>query len=159
MNKVFLVGRLTRDPELRYTVNNVAVCRFSLAVDRPKQDGKEQQADFLNCVAYDKLGENITKYQNKGNQLAIVGRIQTGSYEAQDGTKRYITDIVVKEVQFLTTKAEQQSGQEQQNNGQEPEKAENSKHDLEPYKQMAAKIEMDEDYNPEMHVEDADLPF
>ena len=153
MNKVFLVGRLTRDPELRYTVNNVAVCRFSLAVDRPKQDDKEQKADFLNCVAYDKLGENITKYQNKGNQLAIAGSIQTGSYEAQDGTKRYTTDIVVNEAQFLTTKAEQQ------NSGQETETAENPKHDLEPYKQMAAKIEMDEDYNPEMHVEDGELPF
>lgn len=157
MNKVFIVGRLVRTPELRYNINNVAICRFSLAVNRPKQKDKEQETDFINCVAYNKLGENIQKYQTKGNLLAIVGRIQTGSYDAQDGTRKYTTDVVVNEAQFLTTRTDSQSGQEQQNSGQET--TEKPKDDLAPFEQMAAKIEMDEDYNPELKVDDSMFPF
>ena len=156
MNKVFLVGRLTRNPELRYTINNVAVCRFNLAVNRPKQKDKEQETDFINCVAYNKLAENIQKYQVKGNLLAIIGRIQTSSYINLENKKVYTTDVVVNEAQFLTTKSDSQSGQEQQS-GQET--TENTKDDLAPFEQMAAKIEMDEDYNPELKVDDSMLPF
>ena len=159
MNKVFIVGRLVRNPELRYNINNVAICRFSLAVNRPKQKDKEQETDFINCVAYNKLAENIQKYQVKGNLLAIIGRIQTSSYDAQDGTRKYTTDVVVNEAQFLTTKSDSQSGQEQQQSGQETETTENPKDDLAPFEQMAAKIEMDEDYNPELKVDDSMLPF
>ena len=156
MNKVFIVGRLVRNPELRYNINNVAICRFSLAVNRPKQKDKEQETDFINCVAYNKLAENIQKYQVKGNLLAIVGRIQTSSYINQENKKVYTTDVVVNEAQFLTTKSDSQSGQEQQS-GQET--TENTKDDLAPFEQMAAKIEMDEDYNPELKVDDSMLPF
>ena len=157
MNKVFIVGRLVRNPELRYNINNVAICRFSLAVNRPKQKDKEQETDFINCVAYNKLAESIQKYQVKGNLLAIVGRIQTSSYINQENKKVYTTDVVVNEAQFLTTRLDSQSGQEQQNSGQET--TENKKDDLAPFEQMAAKIEMDEDYNPELKVDDSMLPF
>ena len=154
MNKVFLIGRLTKDPELRYSINNVAVCRFTLAVNRPKQKDKEQEADFISCVAYNKLGENITKYQTKGNLLAIIGRIQTGSYDAQDGSKRYTTDVVVNEAQFLTAKTDSQNGQEPQNSGQEP-----NEENLEKYTQLSATTVMNEDYNPEFKIDDSMLPF
>ena len=157
MNKVFIVGRLVRNPELRYNINNVAICRFSLAVNRPKQKDKEQETDFINCVAYNKLAENIQKYQVKGNLLAIVGRIQTSSYINQENKKVYTTDVVVNEAKFLTTKTDSQSGQEQQNSGQET--TEKPKDDLAPFEQMAAKIEMDEDYNPELTIDDSMLPF
>ena len=106
MNKVFLVGRLTRDPELRYGANNMAVMRSSLAVDRQfaNQNG-EREADFINIVAFSNRAETMKKYLVKGSQIAVAGRIQTGSYDAQDGTKRYTTDVVVEEFQFLDSKA------------------------------------------------------
>ncbi len=157
MNKVFLIGRLTKNPELRYTVNNVAVCRFNLAVDRPKLKDKEQEADFINCVAYNKLAENITKYQSKGNQLAIIGRIQTSSYDAQDGTKRYTTDVVVNEVQFLDSKNDSQDSSQQSNTQSTIEN--NTQLNDEPFVQMGARVAMDEDYNQILEVDDSDLPF
>ena len=106
MNKVFLVGRLTRDPELRYGANNMAVMRSSLAVDRQfaNQNG-EREADFINLVAFGNRAETMKKYLVKGSQIAVAGRIQTGSYDAQDGTKRYTTDVVIDEFQFLDSKA------------------------------------------------------
>lgn len=159
MNKVFLIGRLTKDIDLRYTVSNTAIARFTLAVNRPKQKGKDQETDFINCIAYSGLAENLAKYQKKGNQIAIVGRIQTGSYDGQDGKKVYTTDIVVNEIQFLNTKNSAVKDEENVVNSVVNETVKNSKDDLEPYKQMAAKIEMDENYNPELAIDDSMLPF
>ena len=97
MNKVVLVGRLTKDPELRYAAgSDTAVCKFTLAVNRMKKD----EADFINCVAFNKTAETIANYLVKGRQIAIAGRIQTDSYTAQDGTKRYTTDVVVETFEF-----------------------------------------------------------
>lgn len=107
MNKVILMGRLTRDPEVRYTQgdNVSAVARFSLAVDRRfKKDG-EQTADFINCVAFGKTGEFIEKYGRKGTKFVVEGRIQTGSYTNKDGQKVYTTDVVVEQVEFAESKA------------------------------------------------------
>lgn len=107
MNKVILMGRLTRDPEVRYTQgdNASAVARFSLAVDRRfKKDG-EQTADFINCVAFGKTGEFIEKYGRKGTKFVVEGRIQTGSYTNKDGQKVYTTDVVVEQVEFAESKA------------------------------------------------------
>lgn len=101
MNSVNLVGRLTRDPELRYTPAQMAVCRFSIAIDRPKSKDGTQQADFPNIVAFGKLAENCERYLHKGRQVAINGRIQTGSYEKQDGTKVFTTEVVADRVDFL----------------------------------------------------------
>ncbi|MDC4242750.1 single-stranded DNA-binding protein, partial [Clostridium tertium] len=93
MNKVILIGRLTKDPELNFAAGTgTAVCRFSLAVTRPF---KKDETDFINCIAFGKTGETIAQYLTKGRQLAVTGSIRTGSYDAKDGTKRYTTDIVV----------------------------------------------------------------
>ena len=106
MNKVILMGRLTRDPEVRYTQgdNTMAIARYSLAVDRRfKRDG-EPDADFINCVAFGKSGEFAEKYLKKGTKVAVVGRIQTGSYTNKDGQKVYTTDVVVEEQEFAESK-------------------------------------------------------
>ena len=106
MNKVILMGRLTRDPEVRYTQgdNAMAIARYSLAVDRRfKRDG-EPDADFINCVAFGKAGEFAEKYLKKGTKIAVVGRIQTGSYTNKEGQKVYTTDVVVEEQEFAESK-------------------------------------------------------
>lgn len=107
MNKVILIGRLTREPEVKYSQGNepVAVARYTLAVDRRfKKDG-EASADFINCVAFGKQGEFAEKYLRKGTKICVVGRIQTGSYTNKDGQKVYTTDIVVEEHEFCESKA------------------------------------------------------
>lgn len=99
MNKVVLLGRLTKDPELRYAQGNgTAVCKFTLAVARPF---KKDETDFINCVSFGKAAETINQYMTKGRQLAVTGSIRTGSYDAQDRTKRYTTDIAVDEFEFI----------------------------------------------------------
>ena len=118
MNKVILMGRLTRDPEVRYTQgdNAMAIARYSLAVDRRfKRDG-EPDADFINCVAFGKSGEFAEKYLKKGTKVAVVGRIQTGSYTNKDGQKVYTTDVVVEEQEF----AESKNSSSSDNNQSEP---------------------------------------
>lgn len=107
MNKVILMGRLTRDPEVRYSQgdNSMAIARYSLAVDRRfKRDGDEQTADFINCVAFGKSGEFAEKYLHKGTKIVVVGRIQTGSFTNKDGQKVYTTDVVVEEQEFAESK-------------------------------------------------------
>lgn len=98
MNQVELIGRLTKDIELRYTASQVAVARFSVAIDRGKdKDGNSKGADFPSCIAFGKTAEFLEKYVGKGNRLSIVGRIQTGSYE-KDGVKHNTTDVIVDKV-------------------------------------------------------------
>lgn len=112
MNKVILIGRCTRDPEVRYSQgeNATAVARYTLAVDRQfKRDG-DQSADFINCIAFGKRGEFAEKYLRKGTKIAVVGRIQTGSYTNRDGQKVYTTDVIVEEQEFVESKASQQKG-------------------------------------------------
>ncbi len=105
MNKVILIGRLTRDPEMRTTGSGVAVTRFTVAVSRPynPQNG-QPQTDFIGCIAWRRQAENIAKYCTKGTQVAVEGRIQTGSYDGQDGQKHYTTDIIADSVTFLSSK-------------------------------------------------------
>ncbi len=113
MNKVILIGRLARDPEMRSTASGINSTRFTLAVTRNFQNQNgERQADFINCVAWRRQAENIAKYCTKGTQVAVEGRIQTGSYDAQDGTKRYTTDIICDNVTFLSTKNSSNSNNE-----------------------------------------------
>lgn len=105
MNKVFLIGRLTRDPELRYTSSNVAVATFSLAVNRNFSNAQgEREADFINIVVWRKQAENVKNYLSQGSQVAIDGRIQTRSYDDNDGKRRYVTEVVADNVEFLGTK-------------------------------------------------------
>ena len=108
MNKVILMGRLTRDPEVRYTTtNNTLVCTFSLAVNRRfARQGEERQADFINIVAWDKTGEFCSKYFKKGQQVGVIGRIQTRNYDDKDGKKVYVTEVVAEETYFADSKKE-----------------------------------------------------
>ena len=106
MNKVILMGRLTRDPEVRYTqTNNTLVASFSLAVNRRfTRPGEERQADFINIVAWSKLGEFCSKYFKKGQQVGIIGRIQTRTWDDEQGQKRYVTEVIAEEAYFADSK-------------------------------------------------------
>ena len=105
MNRVYLIGNLTRDPELAVTNSGVSVCRFSIAVSRRYSNAEgEREADFFNIVVWRAQGENCHKYLKKGSKCAVSGSLQNRSYDAQDGTKRTITEIVADEVEFLTSK-------------------------------------------------------
>lgn len=105
MNSVNLIGRLTNKSTFGYTNGNIAYTRFTLAVNRNfKNANGERQADFINCVAYRKTAELINQYTDKGDLLGIEGRIQTGSYTASDGSKKYTTDVVIENIYFLKSK-------------------------------------------------------
>ena len=117
MNKVILAGRLVRDPELRYTQTGKAVVSFSLAVNRRFNHNQEQTADFIPIVVWDKLAEVCSKHLFKGSQVLIEGRMQVRNYEAQDGSKRYVTEVIAQELEFMGSKViagnEQLQNQEQ----------------------------------------------
>nr|DAY02406.1 MAG TPA: Single strand binding protein [Caudoviricetes sp.] len=106
MNKVILMGRLTKDPEVRYTqTTNTMVTSFTLAVNRRfVKQGEERQADFINCVAWNKTAEFVSKYFKKGQQVGIIGRIQTRNYDDEQGIKHYVTEIIAEEVYFAGDK-------------------------------------------------------
>ena len=102
MNKVILIGRLARDPEMRTTPSGVATTSFTIAVQRNYANAQgDREADFISCVAWRKQAENIAKYCSKGSQVAVEGRIQIRNYDAQDGTKRYVTEVIADNVSFL----------------------------------------------------------
>lgn len=109
MNKVILIGRLTREPSIRYAAGNdgTAVARYTLAVDR-KYNRDQQSADFLNCVAFGKAAEFAEKYLHKGTKIAVTGRLQTGKYTNKDGVITYTTDIIVEETEFAESKKNSQ---------------------------------------------------
>lgn len=118
MNKVILIGRLARDPELRTTAGNLSVATFSLAVSRPysPQNGGDAGADFISCVVWRRQAENLARYCHKGSQIAVEGRIQTRNYTAQDGTKRYVTEVLVDNLTFLGSRSDNQGGMAPQDN-------------------------------------------
>lgn len=143
MNKAILIGRLTKDPELRYTTSNRAICQFDLAINRPfiNQETNQKEADFLRIILWDKQAENTAKYIHKGSQVAIEGRIQTRNYENDEGRKIYVTEIVANSIQFLDSKSEKNDA----NNLPEPPK----KND--PFEEMGKQVEEE--------ITDNDLPF
>lgn len=114
MNKVILLGRLVREPETRYggTNDSMAVCRYTLAVDRKFKKDNEPTADFINCVAFGKTAEFAEKYFTRGLRVAVSGRIQTGSYTNRDGQKVYTTDVVVEEHEIAQSRSEASNQQE-----------------------------------------------
>ena len=118
MNKVVLMGRLTRDPEVRYTqTNNTLVASFSLAVNRRfARQGEERQADFINVVAWAKTGEFCSKYFKKGQQVGVIGRIQTRTWDDDQGTKHYVTEVVAEEAYFADSKRDSYDSGESFNN-------------------------------------------
>ena len=133
MNKIFLIGRLTKDPELRYTSSGAAVCSFTLAVNRrfTNQNG-EKEADFINIVVWNKVAESCAKYLSKGRQTAVEGRLQIRSYDDKDGQRRWVTEVVADNVEFLS------NGQQGQGKKQEQDSA---------------------DWGQEVTFSDGDVPF
>ena len=110
INRVVLVGRLTKDPELRYTSSNIPVSKFTLAVNRTfAGPSGEREADFIQCVVWRKQAENLAKFVRKGSLVGVEGRIQTGSYDDKDGIRKYTTEVIGDSVQFLEPKSDQQS--------------------------------------------------
>ncbi len=150
MNNVCLVGRLTRDPELRTTGTGISTTTFSLAVDgRPSANG-EPHTDFINIVVWRNQAENVCKYCSKGSMVAVIGRITSRSYDAQDGTKRYVTEVVADNVRFLSSKgasADNSVNYNMNNAGESSSTPANLEED--PFK----------DFGSEVVLSDDDLPF
>lgn len=118
MNKIILIGRLTKDPELRYTQSGTAVAGFTLAVDRrfSNQSG-EREADFVNCVAWQKAAEFVSEYFHKGKQMALEGRLQVRSYDGNDGQKRWVTEVVAEQIEFVGSKHDSNSNRSSSGTG------------------------------------------
>lgn len=117
MNHVTLIGRLTKDPEVRYTQQGTAVGTFTLAVDRRVMKDKPKEADFIPCVVWGKTAEVVGNWCKKGKQVGVEGRIQVRSYDAKDGSKRYVTEVIVSELELLGSKNE---GADRSGNGHKP---------------------------------------
>lgn len=107
MNRVELIGRLTSKPELRYTSSNIAYSRFTIAINRPKRENEEEKTDFIDCVTWNKQAENLTKYQDKGNLIAVEGTIRKESYDDKDGNKKYYVEILANNIEYLQNKNNQ----------------------------------------------------
>jgi len=109
MNKIMLIGRLAKDPELRYTQSGAAVANFTLAVNRRYNPNGQQEADFINCVAWNKAAEFVAEYFHKGKQMALEGRLQVRSYDGNDGNKRWVSEVVVEQMEFVGSKNDSSS--------------------------------------------------
>ena len=153
MNRVFLIGRLSRDPELRHTTSGMAVCQINVAVGRRTGAGKDPETDFINVVVWDKQAENVAKYLAKGRQVAVEGRIQTRSYDNNEGKKTYVTEVVASNVEFL--------GSASDNNRQQSMPEENP-FDSAPIDEPAG-TSIDSDpfasFGEKVEISDSDLPF
>ena len=157
MNKAILIGRLTKDPELITTPTGRNVCQFSVAVSRNFTNANgEREADFINCVVWDKQAENLVKYQKKGNQIAVEGRIQTRNYDDKDGKKVYVTEILASNISFLDSKGTGATGNTSFNNLPEPPMVDTSSNNME-----TVSVEKDpfEAFGDSIEISDNDLPF
>ena len=156
INRVVLVGRLTRDPELRKTQSGTSVCSFTMAVGRRVSTQGQPDADFINCVVWDKQAENLVKYQKKGNQIAVEGRIQTRNYDDKDGKKVYVTEILASNISFLDSKGTGATGNTSFNNLPEPPMVDTSSNNME-----TVSVEKDpfEAFGDSIEISDNDLPF
>lgn len=154
MNKAILIGRLTRDPELRTTPTGRNVCQFSVAVNRTYTNANgEREADFINCVVWDKQAESLARYQKKGNQIAVEGRIQTRNYDDKDGKRVYVTEILANNISFLDAKSSSNSGGSFNNLPEPPmEEVSNT---------QTVSVEKDpfEAFGDSIEISDNDLPF
>lgn len=164
INSVVLVGRLTKDPELKYTQGGIASCRFTLAANRPFKTNGEQEADFINCVAWRKTAENMANFLKKGSLTGIEGRIQTSNFEGKDGNRVFMTEVVADSVQFLEPRnnsSNQSNGSNQSGNTNTPNPSQGAQNrqettnnggygqDHDPFSTQGGPIEVSDD----------DLPF
>lgn len=154
MNKAFLIGRLTRDPELRQTGSNIPVANFSIAVNRTFTNASgEREADFINVIVWRKAAENVKNYLNKGSLVGIDGRIQTRTYQTNNGETRYVTEVVAERVQFLESKAQSQNRGQGSNSYNNSESAPAMNAGEDPFANFGDNIEMND------IASDDDLPF
>lgn len=161
INRVVLVGRLTKDPELKYTPSGVPMARFTIAVNRFKKEGEEQQADFIGCIAWRKQAENLSNFMKKGNLIGLEGKIQTGSFEGQDGKRVYTTDVVADSIQFLEKNNAQQSGQGQSQTNQQYGQSYQQPSQQQQQQQNYSRVDEDPFSSSKgpIEVDDSDLPF
>jgi len=161
MNKVFLIGRLTRDPELRYTGNNTPVATFSIAVNRDFQNQQgEREADFFNIIVWRKPAENVKNYLSQGSQVAIDGRLQTRSYDDQNGQKRYVTEVVANNVEFLGSKnSSSNTGDEKASSKKKSEPTPYDFGDAEEPKGTDVDSNPFADFGSSIEISDDELPF
>ncbi len=148
INKVILMGRLTRDPELRHTGTGTPVCSFSIAIDNGY--GENRQTDFINCVAWNKTAEFVSNYFSKGRMIIVIGRISTRSWEGQDGKKNYATEVVASEVSFGESKRSQ--------DGDAPAQRQNAGYSAPIDAPQMPQDLADDDFSPLLETDD-DLPF
>lgn len=169
LNRVVLVGRLTKDPDLRYTPNGIAVANFTIAINRPfsNQQG-EREADFINCVAWRKQAENLANYMRKGSQIGVDGRLQSRTFEGQDGKTVFVTEVVADSVQFLEPKNSTQnregqgsysSGyQQNQNQNKNQNQNQNQNRNQQATQNQTQTNPFENDGEP-IDISDDDLPF
>jgi len=159
MNKVFLIGRLSRDPELRHTTTGMAVCQINVAVSRRTSANRDGDADFINVVVFDKQAENVAKYLAKGRQVAVEGRIQTRNYDNNEGKKVYVTEVLANTVEFLG------SGGDNNGNNRTSYNNEASPFDVDAADESASAPTTSVDTDPfasfgeKVEINDSDLPF
>ncbi|WP_181350749.1 single-stranded DNA-binding protein [Thalassobacillus sp. CUG 92003] len=157
LNRVVLVGRLTKDPDLRYTPNGVAVANFTIAVNRPFSNSQgDRDADFINCVVWRRAAENLANYMKKGSQVGVDGRLQSRSFENQEGKRVFVTEVVADSVQFLESKGSSQGGGNQnqgssgyQSNENQPSRDNQGSKGEDPFADNGEPIDISDD----------DLPF
>ncbi len=161
MNKALLIGRLTRDPELRSTSTGRNVCQFSIAVNRNFTNANgEREADFINCVVWDKQAENLVKYQKKGNQIAVDGRIQTRNYEDKDGKRVYVTEILANNISFLDSKGTNTSSNDFNSLPEPPrEDSVSSSSNMSSMETVSVDKDPFEAFGDSIEISDNDLPF
>lgn len=148
LNRTILVGRLTRDPDLRYTPSGVAVVNFTVAANRPfKNQQGEQEADFIGCVAWRKQAENLSNYMKKGQMIGVDGRLQSRSYEGKDGKMVYVTEVLAESIQFLEPK---------RNGGQQ---ANQNTYGQQQYQQQPPQNNPIPQEGQEINIDDENLPF
>ena len=154
MNKVFLIGRLSRDPELRHTTNGTAVCQINVAISRPVAQGREPETDFINVTVWNKPAENVARYLSKGRQVAIEGRIQTRSYDNNEGRRTYVTEVIANNVEFLGSANDNRAVP----NNQMPD---DNPFDIDMNVQETASIDNDPfaSFGEKVEISDSDLPF
>ena len=153
MNKVFLIGRLSRDPELRHTASGTAVCQINVAISRPVAQGTEPQTDFINVVVWNKQAENVARYLAKGRQVAVEGRIQTRNYDNNEGKRTYVTEVIASNVEFLGSANDNRSNNTMDSFNDNP-------FDVEPVMETTS---VDNDpfasFGEKVEISDSELPF
>ena len=156
MNKVFLIGRLSRDPELRHTTSGMPVCQINVAISRPVSQGTEPQTDFINVVVWNKQAENVARYLSKGRQIAVEGRIQTRNYDNAEGKRTYVTEVIASNVEFLGSANDNNRASNNQSpfnenpfDSMEPPVMDTTSVDNDPFASFGEKVE----------ISDSELPF